>query len=144
MILRMEKQNSKTSSQKPKNRNQEVWSFKSAPTLHPMKVNINVNKSGKAPGLIFVAPYTAYGNTMIGQTGSLMMDQAGNPIWFKPLSSRYIQNTDFRVQTYFGQPVLTMWQGTISGTQSSNSNLPFGAPEPGAFFQIINQNYISN
>nr|WGD86976.1 arylsulfotransferase family protein [Bacillus subtilis] len=34
-----------------------------------------------------------------------------------------------------------MWQGTISGTQSNDPNLPAGDPEPGAFYQIINQNY---
>jgi hypothetical protein len=119
----------------------QVWSFVSAPALHPMKVTINVNKPGTAPGFLFVAPYTAFGATMIGQTGALIMDQMGNPVWFRPLDSRFIQNTDFRVQFYKGKPVLTMWQGTISGTQTANPNLPAGDPEPGAYFQIINQNY---
>ena len=45
-----------------------------------MKVTVNVDKSGTAFGSIFVAPYTIYGTTMIGQTGALIMDQAGNPI----------------------------------------------------------------
>ncbi len=118
-----------------------VWNFVSAPALHPMKVTINVNRPGVASGLVFVAPYTAYGETMIGQTGSLIMDQAGNPVWFRPLPNRYMQNTDFRTQAYLGKPVLTMWQGTISGTQTQNPNLPAGDPEPGAFFQMLNQNY---
>lgn len=119
----------------------QEWNFVSAPALHPMKVSININKPGAAPGLIFVAPYTVFGATMIGQTGALIIDQAGNPVWFRPLDSRFTQNTDFRVQSYKGEPVLTMWQGTISGTQSEDPNLPAGDPEPGAFFQIINQNY---
>lgn len=119
----------------------QAWNFLSAPDLHPMIVTINVNKPGTASGLIFVAPYTSYEAAMIGQTGSLIMDQAGNPVWFRPLDSRYIQNSDFRVQSYKGKPVLTMWQGTISGTQSADPNLPAGDPEPGAYFQIINQNY---
>jgi Arylsulfotransferase (ASST) len=119
----------------------QVWNFVSAPALHPMKVKININKAGTAPGFIFVSPYTLFEATMIGQTGALIMDQAGNPIWFRPLPDRYIQNTDFRVQTLFNRPVLTMWQGTISGTQSANPNLPDGDPEPGAFFLILNQNY---
>ncbi|WP_245592321.1 arylsulfotransferase family protein [Ectobacillus panaciterrae] len=123
------------------NSSSQVWSFVSAPALHPMKVFINVKKLGTASGLIFVAPYTSYKATMIGQTGALIMDQAGNPVWFRPLSSRYIQNTDFRVQSYKGKPVLTMWQGTISGTQSADPNLPAGDPEPGAYYLIINQNY---
>lgn len=142
MIIRMDNMESKTWWQKYTNTlNPQVWNFVSAPTLHPMMITLNVNNPGTASGLIFVAPYTSYGVAMIGQTGSLIMDQLGNPIWFRPLNSRYIQNTDFRVQSYYGCPVLTMWQGTISGTQSSNPNLPPGDPEPGAYFQIINQNY---
>lgn len=123
------------------NSDSEFWNFVSAPNLHPMKVTINVNEPGTASGLIFVAPYTSFEAAMIGQTGSLIMDDAGNPVWFRPLSSRYIQNTDFRVQSYNGRPVLTMWQGTISGTEASDPNLPVGDPEPGAYYQIINQNY---
>jgi hypothetical protein len=69
------------------------------------------------------------------------MDQAGNPVWFRPLDSIYTQNTDFKVQSYKEKPVLTMWQGTISGTQSADPNLPAGDPEPGAYYLIINQNY---
>ncbi|MHC1681508.1 MAG: arylsulfotransferase family protein [Clostridiaceae bacterium] len=121
--------------------NSQVWNFVSEPTLHPMKVTINVKLPGTASGLILVSPYTLYEATMIGQTGALIMDQAGNPVWFRPLDSRYIQNSDFRVQSYKGEPVLTTWQGTISGTQSANPNLPDGDPEPGAYFEVINQNY---
>lgn len=78
----------------------QVWNFVSAPALHPMKVRINVNEPGTASGLIFVAPYTSFEATMIGQTGALIMDQAGNPVWFRQLASKFIQNTDFRVQPY--------------------------------------------
>ena len=34
-----------------------------------------------------------------------------------------------------------MWQGTISGTQTETPNLPDGDTEPGAYFQILDQNY---
>ena len=119
----------------------EVWNFVSAPSLHPMKVTINVDKPGTSSGSIFVAPFTLYGAEMIGQTGALIFDQTGNPIWFDPLCSKYIQNADFRVQSYFGRPVLTMWEGTISGTQTADPNLPAGDPEPGAYYKIINRNY---
>src|SRR5690348_2563920 len=78
---------------------------------------------------------------MIGQTGSLIMDRDGHPIWFSPLKNRHIQNTDFRTQTYLNNPVLTMWEGTISGTQSADPNLPPGVPEPGAFYKIVDSNY---
>ncbi len=117
------------------------WNFISAPNLHPMKVKVNLDKPGTSEGLLFVAPYTVFGSKMIGQTGALIMDQTGDPIWFNPLCSIYIQNTDFRVQRYKGQPVLTMWQGTISGTQSMFLNLPAGDPEPGAYYIILDQHY---
>lgn len=123
------------------NSSPQVWNFVSAPNLHPMKVTVNVNEPGTASGLIFVAPYTGFGVALVGQTGALILDQSGNPVWFRPLDSKYTQNTDFRVQSYHGKPVLTMWQGTISGTQSANPNLPAGDPEPGAYYLIINQNY---
>lgn len=119
----------------------QVWNFESAPDLHPMKVTINVDQPGTALGLLFVSPYTFYSAEMIGQTGALIMDQTGNPIWFRPLENRYIQNSDFRAQYYKGKPVLTTWQGTISGTQSENPNLPDGDPEPGAYFLIFDQHY---
>lgn len=119
----------------------DVWNFVSAPDLNPMTVAINVNKPGTAPGFLFVAPYASFQATLSGQTGSLIMDQAGNPVWFDALDSRYTQHMDFRVQTYNGQPVLTMWQGTVSGTQSASPDLPDGDPEPGAFFRILDQHY---
>lgn len=53
---------------------------------------------------------------MVGQTGSLIVDNSGDPIWFRPLSSTRLQNADLKVQTYHdsrtgtAQPVLTWWQ----------------------------------
>ena len=134
-------QSEKTPRKSLDNSSSQVWNFTSAPGLHPMKVTLNRNEPGTAPGLIFVAPYTSYEAEMIGQTGALIMDRKGNPVWFRPLDSRYTQNTDFRAQFYKGEPVLTVWQGTISGTQSANPDLPAGDPEPGAYFKIINQKY---
>lgn len=68
------------------------------------------------------------------------MDQAGDPVWFRPLD-KYTQNRDFKVQSYYGQPVLTMWQGMIAGANSIHPFLPTGAPLPGAHFLIIDQHY---
>lgn len=124
-----------------KSEEDEVWNFVSVPYLHPMKIKVNVDKCKTAAGYIFVAPYTAFGENMVGQTGALIIEESGMPVWFRPLENRYIQNTDFRVQEYKGEPVLTAWQGTISGTQSDDSNLPAGDPEPGAFFLIFNNHY---
>lgn len=122
------------------NHNSQVWEFVSNPDLHPMKVTVNTNKPGTAPGYIFVGPYEYYNTPTIGQTGALIMDQSGNPIWFRQ-SDKYTQNRDFKVQYYFGHPVLTLWQGTIAGTLFANPIHPQGEPLPGGYFQIINQHY---
>ncbi len=120
----------------------DVWNFVTAPRLHPMKVSVQIQQPGTAPGLIFVGPYAVSesASDLVGQTGPLVMDNAGNPVWFLPVSStNKKQVTDFRVQSYLGQPVLTWWQGTIAGTVPSD--LPNGTPLPGARFYIENDHY---
>ena len=95
-----------------------VWSFVSAPQLHPMKVNVLTLQPGASLNPIFVAPYdqSSDPSELVGQTGPLIMDGSGNPIWFHPLSSdNRVQAIDFQAQTLFGKPVLTWWQGTIAG-----------------------------
>ncbi|QKV90690.1 aryl-sulfate sulfotransferase [Streptomyces sp. NA02950] len=110
-----------------------------------MRVTVTTRRPGTAPGHIFVAPYTIE-STMIGQTGSLISDDAGNPIWFRPLSSTSLQNADFKVQTYHdsrtgaSQPVLTWWQGSIA-IPPRYTNLPGGAPEPGGCYYIYDSHY---
>lgn len=119
----------------------QVWDFYSAPLLKPMKVSIsNFNESMLASGLIFNAPFAQSDSATYGQSGALIMDNDGNPVWFRPLSSPNLMNTDFKVQQLFGMPVLTFWQGTIA-TPPAYTNIPPGSPEPGACFYILNQNY---
>ena len=113
----------------------------SAPRLHPMKVNLLSLKPGASLNPIFVAPYAQSANPseLVGQTGPLIMDGSGNPIWFHPVSSdNRPQVIDFHTQTLFGKPVLIWWQGTIAGTVPSN--LPPGTSLSGNFV-IYNQHY---
>src|SRR5699024_8673970 len=107
---------------------------------HPMKVTVNVKKCGTSPGYLFVAPYTMYDATTIGQTGALIMDQVGNPVWFRPLDTN-TQNRDFKVQSSFELPGLTMWLRTLSGPQSPHPPLPFGDPSRGAHSLIMHHHY---
>jgi len=122
----------------------DVWNFVSAPRLHPMRVRVLTSRPGAARGQIFIAPYSA--GTMVGQTGSLIMDNDGDPVWFRPLSSTRLQNADFTVQTYRDQRtgrarrVLTWWQGTIA-LPPGYTNLPAGAPEPGGCYYIYDEHY---
>jgi hypothetical protein len=66
---------------------------------------VNVEAAGDvAPGYVFVAVKKGE-----GQDGPMIMDNRGRLVWFS--KDRYA--TDFKVQTYKGEPVLTWWQGGI-------------------------------
>jgi len=118
----------------------QVWSFVSEPHLHPMKVTVNTNKPGTSSGLIFVSPYAFSADAIYGQPGALILDNEGNPLWFRPLSSPNLMNTDFRVQTLYGKQVLTFWQGTLA-TPPAYTNVPAGSSEPGSCYYILDNHY---
>ncbi|MEU6221774.1 arylsulfotransferase family protein [Streptomyces sp. NPDC047022] len=122
----------------------DVWEFVTAPGLRPMRVQVTTRKPGTARGGILVGPFSA--DQMVGQTGALINDDSGDPVWFRPLPSVTLQNADLRVQTYRGprgrreQPVLTWWQGSIA-LPPYYTNLPAGAPEPGGCYYIVDSHY---
>ncbi len=118
----------------------QVWSFISEPKLHPMKVVINKFEPGTSKGYIFVAPYGFSSQPIYGQSGSLILENDGNPVWFRPLSSPNLMNTDFRVQRYRHKPVLTFWQGTLV-TPPAYTNAPGGSSEPGSCYYILDKHY---
>lgn len=118
----------------------KVWSFVSEPHLHPMKVKVKTFKRGTSSGLIFVAPYAFSEDSMYGQSGSLILDNEGNPVWFRPLSTPNLMNSDFRMQTFDGKPVLTFWQGTLA-TPPVYTNVPGGSSEPGSCYYILDNHY---
>lgn len=118
----------------------QVWSFQSEPQLHPMKVQVNKYDYRTYSGLIFLGPYAFSAYAEYGQAGSLILDNSGNPVWFRPLSSPNLMNTDFRVQQFNGRPVLTFWQGTLA-TPPAYSNIPGGSSEPGSCYYILDNTY---
>jgi hypothetical protein len=80
-------------------------SFRSRPDIKPPAVGVNVPAlNGVAPGYVFVAVKKGE-----GQDGPMILDNHGHLVWFP--RDRYA--TDFKVQTYKGEPVLTWWQGGI-------------------------------
>jgi hypothetical protein len=80
-------------------------SFRSRPDLHPPGVEVNVRvREDLAPGYIFVAAKKGD-----GQDGPMIIDDHGRLVWFG--KDRYA--TDFKVQSYKGEPVLTWWEGSI-------------------------------
>jgi hypothetical protein len=86
----------------------EVQAFHSRPDLRPPVVAVTTSSPQASPGDVFLAPYTGP-----GQAGPMILDGGGNVVWFKPLPSR-VSATNFRVQEYAGEPVLTWWQGDVS------------------------------
>lgn len=82
-----------------------IQAFHSRRDLAPPKVKVNVNRSGLAPGYVFVAPKLGPGDN-----GPLILDNGGNVVWFDKLAPGY-EADDFRAQTYLGKPVLTWWEG---------------------------------
>jgi len=87
----------------------ELSSFVSRPDLHPAAIRVIRGPSHTAPGDIFLASQRGP-----ARQGPMIIGPDGGLIWFKPVP-RNDTATDFRVQTYKGKPVLTWWQGSISG-----------------------------
>ena len=86
----------------------DVQRFVSRPDLSPVSISVTRLAHGTDSGFIFVAP--EFGPL---QDGPMILDAHGKLVWFKPLSGDDVA-TDFRVQAYQGQPVLTWWQGYVS------------------------------
>jgi hypothetical protein len=82
----------------------EVRTFRSRPELSPPAVVITAQARDTAPGYIFVAAKKG-----AGQDGPMIVDNLGRLVWFS--KNRYA--TDFKVQSYQGEPVLTWWEGEI-------------------------------
>ena len=98
-----------------------VWSFVSAPPLHPMKVNVLTLHPGASLNPIFVAPYDQSSNPslLVGQTGPLIMDASGNPIWFHPRSSNNrVQVIDFRSSDLVRQAGVDLVAGNDRGDRT--------------------------
>ena len=86
----------------------QVQHYATDPTLTPSTVTITTPaKPGASPGDFFLAPYQGQGSA-----GPMIVDQSGNLVWFHPLPAGE-SATNFQVQQYDGQPVLTWWQGRI-------------------------------
>ena len=78
--------------------------FVSRPDLRPPQITLLTRARHTAPGYIFIAP-----KKKVEQGGPLILDNRGRVVWFMPVDRRGV--TDFRVQRYRGQPVLTWWRG---------------------------------
>jgi len=82
--------------------------FESRPDLNPPPVQVLKSSAAAAPGDIFIAP-----KRDAPVKGPEIVDSSGQPVWFDPVAGPD-QATDFRVQTYQGEPVLTWWEGPVA------------------------------
>jgi Arylsulfotransferase (ASST) len=95
--------------------NAAVQTFHTEPHLTPPRLTI-VKRPPKdiADGFVFLAPSSGP-----GQRGALIIDDAGEVVWFRPTTPHTAMN--FRTATYKGEPVLTWWEGkTTDGLGSGH------------------------
>jgi len=88
-----------------------------APTAPP-PVSILSSNGNIGQGDIFISPF---GDANTYANGPEILDSKGNVVWFQAVPSGE-EASDFRTQTYDGQPVLTWWQGTGLGGLSSGTD----------------------
>jgi hypothetical protein len=101
-----------------------AWTFVSAPKLHPPKLTTDVRTqtSKLAPGYFMVANFKnlLLNQPLTGQSGPLMLDHNLQPVWFFNIGVNALA-ANLRAQTYKGKPVLSWWQGQVSGTGATIS-----------------------
>jgi hypothetical protein len=83
-----------------------VRTFRSRPDLSPPA--LSVAGSTNSRGFVLMDASWGQGN----QVGPLIIDNAGEPAWFRPLSNSLALNLN--MQHYRGRPVLTWWEGGLS------------------------------
>ncbi len=84
-----------------------IQSFHSVANLHPPAVSITTAASDPELGDIFITPSAGP-----GQYGPMIFEPNGQLVWFQAMPAN-VKAMDLRVQQYYGEPVLTWWQGTI-------------------------------
>ena len=85
--------------------------FQTRTDLRPPVVTIQKRSPAADKGLVFIGPKARQAGAR--QAGPMIIDDSGEPIWFRALQGR-VQAFDVRVQQYQGKPVITWWQGTAS------------------------------
>jgi len=89
--------------------------FRSRPDLRPPPVEVTTRAPGTAPDYIFAASKNGPGESYPAQDGPMILDNDGQPVWFRPVVKEAEDAMDFKVQRYRGESVLTWWQGTHGG-----------------------------
>jgi Arylsulfotransferase (ASST) len=85
-----------------------VRTFASRPDLSPPAVTIVTGPQAPAGDHALVAPFLGD-----GQYGPLIVDLAGEPVWFQPITG--VTAINLRLQKYRRARVLTWWEGKVLG-----------------------------
>jgi hypothetical protein len=95
--------------------------FVTRPDLTPPGVTVSraagFPYTSSQPPYIFMAPRAIPGYPYPGgaQPGLMILDLKGDLVWFQPQTGANTDPFNFRVQTYKDKPVITWFQGTVSG-----------------------------
>jgi Arylsulfotransferase (ASST) len=93
----------------------QAWSFRSRPDLKPPVLEVTTQAHDTAPGHVFCAPKNGPEEAGPGQDGCLILDDTGQPVWFRPVEREAMDAMDFKLQSYRGRKVLTWWEGEHTG-----------------------------
>jgi hypothetical protein len=89
-----------------------------APTAPPPLSILTSSPFVAEGGDFFISPF---GDASTYANGPEIVNSQGNVVWFQAVPAGE-EASDFRVQTYNGQPVLTWWQGTGLGGLSNGTD----------------------
>ncbi|HEX5851462.1 MAG TPA: arylsulfotransferase family protein, partial [Solirubrobacteraceae bacterium] len=90
-----------------RNNYRQMQHFHSAPSLLAPSIVVSARAPQASQQDILATPYAG-----AGPSGPMILDAAGNLVWFHPLPSG-TQATNLQVQQLGSTPVLTWWQGSI-------------------------------
>jgi outer membrane protein assembly factor BamB len=93
----------------------QAWSFRSRPDLKPPVLEVTTRAHDTASGYVFCAPKNGPEEAGPGQNGWLILDDTGQPVWFRPVGREAMDAMDFKLQSYRGREVLTWWEGEHTG-----------------------------
>jgi Arylsulfotransferase (ASST) len=88
------------------------------PTAPPPLTVLTSSPSVAHAGDFFISPF---GDQSTYANGPEIVNSQGDVVWFKAVPAGE-EASDFRVQSYQGQPVLTFWQGTGLGGLSTGTD----------------------
>ncbi|HXR26623.1 MAG TPA: hypothetical protein VN771_02065, partial [Candidatus Baltobacteraceae bacterium] len=84
--------------------------YRSRGDLSPQVLSVTTPAAATAtPGSLFMTPSYNFKSD-----GPAIYDDHGSPVWLHPLTGT-TSAEGFRVATFDGTPVLTWWEGTVSG-----------------------------